>query len=160
MAENVPTGTTDNDETAGTGDTSGAEGVVSARDRFESRYRQVSDDVRRGAERASSEIRKGTERASSEIRKGAERAGSEIRRGTERASSEIRRGTERAKETYRDVADSAREGYDKVRVDAGNVSREVGFYVRDNPGKALLMAAGVGFLLGLVARGRGDYEDD
>ena len=146
MAENVPTGTTGDAETAGTGDT---EGVVSARDRFESRYRQVSDDVRRGAERASSEIRRGTERATSEIRK-----------GTERASSEIRRGAERAKETYRDVADSAREGYDKVRVDAGNVSREVGFYVRDNPGKALLMAAGVGFLLGLVARGRGGDDDD
>lgn len=123
MAENDPIGTPGNAETAGNRDT---EGVVSARDRFQSRYRQVSDDVRRGAERA---------------------------------SSEIRRGTDRAKETYRDVADSAREGYDKVRVDAGNLSREVGFYVRDNPGKALLMAAGIGFLLGLVVRGR-DGDDD
>lgn len=148
MAENVPTGTAGDAEKAGTGDTSGTDGVVSARDRFESRYRQVSDDVRRGAERATSEIRKGTERATSEIRK-----------GTERASSEIRRGTERARETYREVAGSAREGYDKIRVDAGNVSREVGFYVRDNPGKALLMAAGVGFLLGLVVRGRGGDDD-
>lgn len=124
MAENDPTGTTGNAETADNRDT---EGVVSARDRFQNRYRQVSEDVRRGAERA---------------------------------SAEIRRGTDRAKETYRDVADSAREGYDKVRVDAGNLSREVGFYVRDNPGKALLMAAGIGFLLGLVVRGRGDYDDD
>lgn len=151
MAENVPTGTTGDAETAGNDDGLGREsaaGVSSARDRFQSRYREVSEDVRRGAERASSEIRRGAERATSEIR-----------RGTERASSELRRGTERAKETYRDVADSAREGYDKVRVDAGNLSREVGFYVRDNPGKALLMAAGVGFLLGLVARGRGDDDE-
>lgn len=123
MAENDPIGTPGNAETAGNRD---SEGVVSARDRFQSRYRQVSEDVRRGAERA---------------------------------SSEIRRGTDRAKETYRDVADSAREGYDKVRVDAGNLSREVGFYVRDNPAKALLMAAGIGFLLGLVVRGR-DGDDD
>lgn len=151
MAENVPTGTTGDAETAGNDDARGrvgAEGVSSARDRFQSRYREVSEDVRRGAERASSEIRRGAERATSEFR-----------RGTERASSELRRGTERAKETYRDVADSAREGYDKVRVDAGNLSREVGFYVRDNPGKALLVAAGVGFLLGLMARGRGGDDE-
>jgi len=36
----------------------------------------------------------------------------------------------------------------------------VGFYVRDNPGKALLLAAGVGFLLGLVVRGRGGDDDE
>jgi ElaB/YqjD/DUF883 family membrane-anchored ribosome-binding protein len=95
-------------------------------DDMQGRYRQVSDDVRRGAERA---------------------------------SAEIRRGAERARESYADVADNARRGYDKVRSDAGDLTREVGFYVRDNPGKALAIAAGIGFLLGLVARGRGDDDD-
>jgi ElaB/YqjD/DUF883 family membrane-anchored ribosome-binding protein len=110
----------------------GAEGVASARQRFQrlsqdvqDRYRRVSDDVRRGAERA---------------------------------SSEIRRGTETARETYDDVAANARQGYARVRSEAGNVSREVSLYVRDNPGKSVLIAAGVGFLLGLIARRGGDDE--
>lgn len=129
MAEDAPTGAGGNAETARG---RGAEGVASARDRFQrlgedvqGRYREVSEDVRRGAERA---------------------------------TAEIRRGAERARESYADVADNARRGYDKVRSDAGDLSREVGFYVRDNPGKALLIAAGVGFLLGLIARGRGDDD--
>ena len=121
------------------------EGVASARDRFQrlsedmrGRYSDVSQDVKRGAERASAEIR----------------------RGTERASVEFRRGTERAKETYQEVAENARRQYDRVRSDAGNLTREVGFYVRDNPGKAMLIATGVGFLLGLIVRGRGGDDDD
>ena len=56
-------------------------------------------------------------------------------------------------------AETARESYDKVRTDAGNLTREVGFYVRDNPGKALALAAGVGFLLGLLVRGGSDDDD-
>jgi ElaB/YqjD/DUF883 family membrane-anchored ribosome-binding protein len=110
-----------------------AEGVASARDRFQrlgqdvrGRYDSVSQDVRRGAERA---------------------------------ASEIRRGKERARDTYQDVADNARRQYDRVRHESGNLTREVGFYVRDNPGKALLMAAGVGFLLGLIVRGRGSDDE-
>jgi ElaB/YqjD/DUF883 family membrane-anchored ribosome-binding protein len=138
MAEDA---STPNAETTPARDT---EDVTSARDRFQrlsqdvrGRYADVSQDVRRGAERATAEIR----------------------RGTERASAEFRRGTERARETYQEVADNARRQYDQVRSNAGDMTREVGFYVRDNPGKALLMAAGVGFLLGLVVRGRGDDDD-
>jgi ElaB/YqjD/DUF883 family membrane-anchored ribosome-binding protein len=84
----------------------------------------------------------------------------DVRRGAERASQEIRRGAERARETYDDVAQTAQRSYERVRSEAGNLSREVSLFVRDNPGKALLIAAGVGFLLGLVTRraGRGDEE--
>lgn len=129
MADNVSTGAGGDAETA---QDRGTEGVVSARDRFQ----RLSEDVH-GRYRQVSD---------------------DVRRGAERASAEIRRGTERAREGYRDVSETARETYDKVRSDAGNLTREVGFYVRDNPGKALLIAAGVGFLLGLVMRGRDDDE--
>jgi ElaB/YqjD/DUF883 family membrane-anchored ribosome-binding protein len=142
MAED---GSTPNAETARERDASDTEGIASARDRFQrlsqdmrGRYADVSQDVRQGAERASAEIR----------------------RGAERASSELRRGTERARETYQEVADNARRQYHQVRSEAGDLTREVGFYVRDNPGKAMLMAAGVGFLLGLIVRGRGNGDDD
>ena len=130
MAEDVPTGADGDAETARG---RGAGGVASARERFQ----RLGEDVQ-GRYRQVSE---------------------DVRRGAERASAEIRRGTERAREGYQEVADNARRGYDRVRADAGNLSREVGFYVRDNPGKALLIAAGIGFLLGLVARGRRDDDD-
>jgi ElaB/YqjD/DUF883 family membrane-anchored ribosome-binding protein len=129
-AEDVPTGAEGNAETARR---RAAEGVAAARERFQ----RMGDDMQ-GRYRQVSD---------------------DVRRGAERASAEIRRGAERARESYSDVADNARRGYDKVRSDAGDLTREVGFYVRDNPGKALLIAAGVGFLLGLVARGRGDDDD-
>jgi ElaB/YqjD/DUF883 family membrane-anchored ribosome-binding protein len=130
MAEDVPNGAEGNAETARR---RAAEGVAAARERFQ----KMGDDMQ-GRYRQVSD---------------------DVRRGAERASAEIRRGAERARESYSDVADNARRGYDKVRSDAGDLTREVGFFVRDNPAKALLIAAGVGFLLGLVARGRGDDDD-
>jgi ElaB/YqjD/DUF883 family membrane-anchored ribosome-binding protein len=123
MADTTNPGTPENAEMTREPET---EGVVSARDRFQNRYRRMSEDVRRGAERA---------------------------------SAEIRRGTDTARETYREVSENARETYTRVRSEAGNLSREVTLFVRDNPGKAVAIAAGVGFLLGmLVRRGRGDDE--
>lgn len=141
MAED---GSTPNAETARERDAHDMEGVASARDRFQ----RLSEDVRGRYANVSEEVRRGAERASAEIR-----------RGTARATSELRQRTERARETYQDVADNARRQYDRVRSDAGDLTREVGFYVRDNPGKALLIATGVGFLLGLIVRGRGDDDD-
>lgn len=129
MAEDVPVGAGGNAETARG---RGTEGAGPARERFQRVSEEVQDRYRRVSD--------------------------DVRRGAERASAEIRRGTERAREGYRDAAETARETYDKVRTDAGQLTREVGFYVRDNPGKALLIAAGVGFLLGLIARGRGDDD--
>lgn len=140
MAERTNPGDPENAELAR--DTDG--GVVSARQRFQKlgdelqdRYKKVSEDVQDRYKKASEDVR----------------------RGAERASSEIRRGAERARETYGEVAENAQRSYRRVRSEAGNLSREVSLYVRDNPGKAVLIAAGVGFLLGLVVRGRGGDDD-
>ena len=59
-----------------------------------------------------------------------------------------------ARERYGVAAERARQGYDKARKDLDNLTQDVNEYVRDNPGKAVLIAAGVGFLLGLIFRGR------
>ncbi len=135
------------------GATQGINGVASARDRFQrelqNRYERVSEDVRRGAERASGEIRRGAERAKETYGVAAERA-----RETYGVAAE------RARENFDGVAENARQSYEKVRTDAGRLTREAGFFVRDNPGKAVLMAAGVGFLLGLIARRTQDDDDD
>jgi ElaB/YqjD/DUF883 family membrane-anchored ribosome-binding protein len=43
-------------------------------------------------------------------------------------------------------------------VDFGEITDQVRTYVRSNPGKALLISIGVGFLVGLLLR-RSDDED-
>ena len=140
MAERTNPGDPENAEMARESDG----GVVSARQKFQKlgdelqgRYKKVSEDVQDRYKKVSEDVK----------------------RGAERASSEIRRGAERAKETYGEVAENAERSYKRVRSEAGNLSREVSLYVRDNPGKAVMIAAGVGFLLGLLARRRGGDDD-
>ena len=130
-------------------------GVVSARQKFQKlgdelqdRYKKVSDDVQDRYKKVSDDVQDRYKKVSEDVR-----------RGAERASGEIRRGAERARETYGEVAENAQRSYQRVRSEAGNLSREVSLYVRDNPGKAVLIAAGVGFLLGLIARRRGDEDE-
>lgn len=68
------------------------------------------------------------------------------------------RASQVAREKYRVAAEGVREGYGKVKTDIKRVSNDVNDYVRENPGKSLLMAAGAGFLLGLLMR-RGRDDD-
>ena len=54
--------------------------------------------------------------------------------------------------------------YNEVRervedVDFGAITDQVRTYVRSNPGKALLISIGVGFVIGLLLRGGDDEED-
>ena len=76
-----------------------------------------------------------------------------------KVSEEVRRGAEVARERYNDAAENLRLGYDKVRVQANDVGGQVNTFVRDNPGKAVLLAAAAGFLVGLVVRRGRDDED-
>lgn len=90
-----------------------------------------------------------------------QRISDDVRRGAERAKSELRRGAERARETYHDAAETARLSYERVRAEAGPVTQDVGAWVRDNPARSVLIAAGIGFLLGmLVRRNDDDYDDE
>lgn len=76
-------------------------------------------------------------------------ASEDVRHGAERASEEIRRGYERASQ-------AAREGYVRVEKDLQGLSRDVNAYVRDNPGKSVVLAAAAGFLLGFLMRSEED----
>jgi ElaB/YqjD/DUF883 family membrane-anchored ribosome-binding protein len=65
-------------------------------------------------------------------------------------------------EKYESASGAVRDGYNTVRervedVDFGAVTDQVRTYVRSNPGKALLISVGVGFLIGLLLR-RDDEE--
>lgn len=75
---------------------------------------------------------------------------------------------DRAKEyvgdKYAAASDAMRGGYNTVRekvddVDFGAITDQVRSYVRSNPGKALLISVGAGFLMGLLLR-RDDEDED
>ena len=58
---------------------------------------------------------------------------------------------------YGAASEKVRAGYNQVRekvedVDFGAITDQVRSYVRSNPGKALLISVGVGFLIGLMLR--------
>ena len=52
------------------------------------------------------------------------------------------------------AVDNLRGGYERARKDFDQLSEDVNTYVRDNPGRSILVAAGVGFLLGFLMRPR------
>jgi ElaB/YqjD/DUF883 family membrane-anchored ribosome-binding protein len=62
------------------------------------------------------------------------------------------RATDVARERYDAAAHSLREGYDRASKDLDKLSKDVGAYVRDNPGRSVLAAAAAGFFLGLLVR--------
>ncbi len=64
---------------------------------------------------------------------------------------------------YEAASDAVKNQYNRVRekvedVDFGAITDQVRSYVRSNPGKALLISVGVGFLVGLMLR-RDDHQD-
>ncbi len=65
---------------------------------------------------------------------------------------------------YSAASDTMKNQYNRVKervddVDFGAVADQVRSYVRSNPGKALLVSVGVGFVVGLLLRSGDDDED-
>lgn len=78
------------------------------------------------------------------------------------SSSRFNRARDYVEQKYGAASDSVRGKYNQVRermddVDFGAITDQVRSYVRSNPGKALLISVGVGFLIGLLLR-RDDEE--
>jgi ElaB/YqjD/DUF883 family membrane-anchored ribosome-binding protein len=75
----------------------------------------------------------------------------------EGTSSRFSRARDYVGEKYENASSAMRDGYNNVRervedVDFGAITDQVRTYVRSNPGKALLISVGVGFLVGLLLR--------
>jgi len=87
-----------------------------------------------------------------------EEAASELEGRVRRTRREMRRRAEElgeaAKERYDRAVEGAKAGYEKAKKNAGDLAEDVNVYVRENPGRSILIAAGVGFVLGLLMRGR------
>ena len=50
------------------------------------------------------------------------------------------------------TVEGLKQGYDRVRKDFDDLNADVNTYVRDNPGRSVLIAAGIGFVLGMLVR--------
>ena len=82
--------------------------------------------------------------------------------GADANDSRFGRARQYVNDTYENASGKVRDGYNSMRervedVDFGAVTDQVRTYVRSNPGKALLISVGVGFLIGLLLR-RDDEE--
>lgn len=80
------------------------------------------------------------------------------------AASRFGRAKDFVNEKYSAASDTVRDQYNRVKekvedVDFGAVADQVRSYVRSNPGKALLISVGVGFLIGLLLRRDDDDEE-
>lgn len=122
-----------------------------------SKDNSVPNDLAAGAARAAGE-------AAATVKRGLDAARDHIEEATDTMNQKLhdlgaaaRRHTERARdaarEQYEARAEQLRAGYGKVRENVGEWSDDVSDYVRENPGRSLLIAAGVGFVLGLLIRG-------
>jgi len=77
--------------------------------------------------------------------------------GSEETTGRFGRAREYVGEKYESASGAVRDGYNSMRekvedVDFGAITDQVRTYVRSNPGKALLISVGVGFLVGLLLR--------
>jgi hypothetical protein len=84
--------------------------------------------------------------------------------GDSGATGRFGRTKEFVGEKYAATADSIKDKYSAARekveeIDFKAMTEQVREYVRANPGKALLISVGAGFLLGLLLR-RGDRDED
>jgi ElaB/YqjD/DUF883 family membrane-anchored ribosome-binding protein len=81
-----------------------------------------------------------------------QKVAAEMRREAEKAQEAARAKVEVAKEQYDVAAEKLRHGYTRVQKDMGELTDDVNEYVRDNPGRSVLIAALIGFILGLILR--------
>lgn len=127
---------------------------------FKDTVTDTAEKARDGVAEGVSSARDRIKGLSSDVQKSYGKVSEDVRRGAERASAELKKSAEAARERAQETAETVRQGYAKVRSQAGDVSDQVTEYVRENPGKSVLMAAGVGFLLGLLFRGHRDEDEE
>lgn len=101
------------------------------------------DAVINGADGAEARIETAAEATVRASRAAAER----LREGADSAARGAHRGVQGA-------AKAIDRGYARAQRDLSRVARGTTDFVTENPGKALLLAAGVGFLIGLVVQRR------
>lgn len=89
-----------------------------------------------------------------------EQAAQAVVDGTHVAAARIRDGAQTASESAHDGLEGAARALDRglsrARLDLAAAADRTSTYVASNPGRSLLLAAGVGFVLGMLFRRRRD----
>jgi ElaB/YqjD/DUF883 family membrane-anchored ribosome-binding protein len=116
---------------------------------------KVTDRAREIVSEAASEMGDVVSEGLDEARERFEDAASDFEKRARRTRRELRRRAEEAGDAARERrVEGLQRGYRKVRKDASDLADDVNSYVRENPGTAIAIAAGAGFLLGMLVRGR------
>ena len=89
-----------------------------------------------------------------EVEKKAKAIGAGAGKATQQVKESAEKASVAAKEKYGVAREKVKVGYDKARKDMDTLVEDVNEYTRDNPGKAVLIAAGIGFVLGMLIRPR------
>lgn len=84
--------------------------------------------------------------------------------GSDEASARFGKAKEFVNDKYSAASDAMKNQYSRMRervddADFGAMTDQMRSYVRSNPGKALLISVGVGFVVGLLLRRSDDEED-
>ena len=99
-------------------------------------------------------VAEGVEKARSAVSHRVEAARERMR--DSKLSDRVKKASGRAGEAAREGYGTAKEklghGYERARKDIDQLAGDVNVYVRDNPGRAVLIAASVGFVLGFLLR--------
>lgn len=92
--------------------------------------------------------------AAKEVNSRLHEASASAQKARDVAWEQAQHAREEARERYRVASAQLQDGYAKVRTEADYVVDDLNDFVRQNPGTAILIAAGAGFLLGLLFRPR------
>lgn len=113
---------------------------------------QVKDGVGAVVDSAREVVNDGLDSVKGRFNDGADNLDRFYRSTVSQARDASERIAENARERLDDVKDSTREGYRHARKTFSRLPGDARDYVSDNPGLSLLIAAGIGFLAGLVVR--------
>ncbi len=80
--------------------------------------------------------------------------GERFQQASATAQERSRQAREAARERYQVTSARMQDGYTRVRKDVDFVVDDINDFVREKPGTSVLIAAGAGFLLGLLFRPR------
>ena len=109
--------------------------------------------VTKTVDKARVKVQEGVSTATEKLRD----VGGDLSQRAKTASGDLRVQAGKAGEYVKDRYGVAREGldrgYDSARKDLDQLTGDVNAYVRDNPGRSVLIAAGLGFMIGFLLRG-------
>ncbi len=94
------------------------------------------------------------------VSEAAEEVGQRYSQVAEEVRDSAGRARESARRGYASTAETVRRGYHRARGDMGGALSDLSDYVRENPARAVGIAAGIGFALGLILRSRQVDDDD